>query len=386
MMLATVSRTALSSQPQNTSMIFSHHGPWLVTIILMQKYMGPTYELAKFRVQEHSWEGEELFKLSFHYFTLTQTPKKETCWSPKANREWKLDVLHKKVLVSFPQGQSTVLLGFHLWVTVAPKTGSVCQVIWICHISFESILVLSVMWLTDWLTDWLTEYWLHDLLMSGVVLIFETYRGSCRKRKSANESNEEVAQQKKIVIDKVYIDNDDRLDMPGLPDCFWTPFVRPCQTGETLSLGIHGNLCGDCRLGLAEMCHTGSLLCIVDLSDRRNTGMCHTGVIFVGLDQRNTGVFSGFVCHTGSRNTGMTSSQWSLGNMDGAKHREKGGLLQEPALASACACVTCWFHMVALSCLHIVVRPWCICVLAFAWKVYGTLLWQCGLTACARSW
>lgn len=114
MMLATVSRTALSSQPQNTSMIFSHHGPWLVTIILMQKYMGPTYELAKFRVQEHSWEGEELFKLSFHYFTLTQTPKKETCWSPKANREWKLDVLHKKVLVSFPQGQSTVLLGFHL--------------------------------------------------------------------------------------------------------------------------------------------------------------------------------------------------------------------------------------------------------------------------------
>ena len=185
-------------------------------------------------------------------------------------------------------------------------------IIWI-HLS----VVCNV---TDWLTDWLTEYWLHDLLMSGVVLIFETYRGSCRKRKSANESNEEVAQQKKIVIDKVYIDNDDRLDMPGLPDCFWTPFVRPCQTGETLSLGIHGNLCGDCRLGLAEMCHTGSLLCIVGLSDRRNTGMCHTGVIFVGLDQRNTGVFSGFVCHTGSRNTGMTSSQWSLGNMDGAKH------------------------------------------------------------------
>ena len=76
--------------------------------------MGPTYELAKFRAQEHSWEGEELFKLSFHYFTLTQTPKKETRWSPKANRAWKLDVLHKKVLVSFPQGQSTVLLGFHL--------------------------------------------------------------------------------------------------------------------------------------------------------------------------------------------------------------------------------------------------------------------------------
>jgi len=56
--------------------------------------------------------------------------------------------------------------------------------------------------------------------MSGVVLIFETYPGSCRKRKSANESNEEVVQQKKTVIGKVYIDNDDRLDVPGLPDCF----------------------------------------------------------------------------------------------------------------------------------------------------------------------
>ena len=167
-----------------------------------------------------------------------------------------------------------------MWVTVAPKTGSVCQVIWICHISFESILVLSVMWLTDWLThwltdwltDWLTEYWLHDLLMSGVVLIFETYRGSCRKRKSANESNEEVAQQKKTVIDKVYIDNDDRLDMPGLPDCFWTPFVRPCQTGETLSLGIHRNVCGDSHLTLG--CATLEVCCALWICQTGETPGC----------------------------------------------------------------------------------------------------------------
>lgn len=55
----------------------------------------------------------------------------------------------------------------------------------------------------------------------GLLDIFETYPGPCRKRKSADE---EVAQKKKTVTDqpagtmfKVYIDNDDRLDMPGLP-------------------------------------------------------------------------------------------------------------------------------------------------------------------------
>ena len=161
-----------------------------------------------------------------------------------------------------------------------------------------------------------------------------------------------------------------------------------CLTAFELLLSDHVRLEKHCHWGYTgmyvETAVWGWLGCAT-LDVCRALWICQTGetpaFATLGsflLDQRNTGGFSGFVCHTGSRNTGMTSSQWSLGNMDGAKHREKGGLLQEHALASACACVTCSFHMVALSCLHIVVRLWCICVLAFAWKVYGTLLWHVG--------
>ena len=52
---------------------------------------------------------------------------------------------------------------------------------------------------------------------------------------------------------KVYFDKDDRLDMPGLPDCFWNPL---CQT----------------------------------MSDRRNTGMWHIGVFCGRLETRRDDV------------------------------------------------------------------------------------------------